>query len=1026
VKRAVARRLLPLFGWFLLLTGPATAHDVTKVFLADDNHTDYGWNDTTTAYDQAMLAEIDYFLARIGATAGSPAAEQARFNADCWWYLRLYEQNRSAVAFQQLVEAIRSGHVTVPLNPFVELYGALPTEAAIRAGYYPGRIERRFGVPFLTAQEMENATIPWGVASLWAGSRTRYSWKGLCGDCGGYTLAPFRDQTTEVFRWQGPDDKELLMKWYQLMGDNTSYGGYAEAREHLSAAGIQQAVDYFSTRPPEIPIVGLFGYGWDDVGPVTPDFEGVVRNWNDAHPGVQAVVSNEIDYFQALEPSRDALPRLRGGWGNDWDLWPTALAAESAQIRGAVERLRGAEALVAAIHLGDASVWQSHRDPLEAGLIDAFKYFEHTWGSAGLVPLSSVEANKVAWAASVDDRVRELEGDARTAFAAAFTTPSEDRFAVMNPLGFTRTDVADLAIGSAGPFVVTDVDTGAEVPSQVVTRDGATSLRILARDVPSLGYRVYRYTPGTPAALPAAAAVNDSTITGDHYQATLGARGDILSLTDLAAGGRELAGPVLNDFGSGTGTPVAENVGPVSATLVTDVTGPPARRVRVTLLREVDRVEIEDEILENDTDNRSYRFSASFASPPAIHFEEVGAIAQPGLAAQGGDFLPGTRADFMTLNHFVDLSADGYAVTLSNADAFAMKIGNSDLTSFDLPSATVNVLALGNPSHSAIADQGGATHFRNRFALRGAPGAYSGAAAMRMSLAHQNPLLAVALPRNGGGRFTAPTASLVSIDAPNVVATAFKPAEEGNRGLVLRVWELEGRATDFTIAAAPLGLCRAYETSLVETDLGPVGVDAGSVHTSIAANEIKTYRLTPDCTIPPDGGGTLEQCGDCVDNDGDGLVDHEDPDCCTATAPLAVRSALLRPARNGRSRGVLKLKAVSVPGQAFDFDPLGADTSLQIADGSGELFCATIPAANWKGHGRQNFVFADKRDAFASGLAAGRLRRKNGAFTFTARGGRLALRPVDGQALVFTLRSGGSCARSLVNLRRRKSAVVFP
>src|SRR5262249_10842468 len=110
------------------------------VYLANDNHTDYGWNASTEAYDASMLAELDYYLGRI---AGNT---QTKFNADCWWYLRLYQQNRSAAQFQALIDAMKAGRVTVPLNPFVQLYGAMPTEAAVRAGYYPARIGRAYGV----------------------------------------------------------------------------------------------------------------------------------------------------------------------------------------------------------------------------------------------------------------------------------------------------------------------------------------------------------------------------------------------------------------------------------------------------------------------------------------------------------------------------------------------------------------------------------------------------------------------------------------------------------------------------------------------------------------------------------------------------------------------------------------------------------------------------------------------------------------------------------------------------------------
>ena len=107
----------------------ASAH---TIYLAPDNHTDYGWNASTDTYESAMLAELDFYLARIAATTGDAPEEQARYNADCWYYLWLYEHHRTPSQFQALVTAMQTGHIQVPLNPFVTLYGALPTEAAIR------------------------------------------------------------------------------------------------------------------------------------------------------------------------------------------------------------------------------------------------------------------------------------------------------------------------------------------------------------------------------------------------------------------------------------------------------------------------------------------------------------------------------------------------------------------------------------------------------------------------------------------------------------------------------------------------------------------------------------------------------------------------------------------------------------------------------------------------------------------------------------------------------------------------------
>jgi len=299
-------------GWVTatIPAGRAAAH---KVYLVNENHTDYGWNATTDAYDASMLSELDYYLGRIAATVSNPPAAQARFVADNWYYLYLYEKNRTPQQFQSLIDAMQSGHITVPLNPLVTLYGALPTEAAIRAGYYPGRIERGYGVHFVHGEEMENTTIPWGMAGIWARSAAKYSWKGICA-C--VTLAPYQDRSLDLFRWQGPDGSELLTKWYQFSGNNQSWGGYAEARANLSQAGIQATIARDTAPARNLPASGVFGYGWDDVNSQITNFETEVAAWNAAHPGGdQAIVSNIIDYFQEVEQHKGTLPIQRGGWG---------------------------------------------------------------------------------------------------------------------------------------------------------------------------------------------------------------------------------------------------------------------------------------------------------------------------------------------------------------------------------------------------------------------------------------------------------------------------------------------------------------------------------------------------------------------------------------------------------------------------------------------------------------------------------------------------------------------------------------
>ena len=846
MRRALATLVLSLALPACLGTS-LRAHDV---YIMNDNHSDYGWNATTEAYDEAMAAELDYYLNQIELTRNDPAESQGRFSADSWWYLYNYEQRRSPFLFQRLIEAIRSGHITVPLNPFVLLYGAIPTEAAIRAGYYPGRMERQHGISFRLAQYIENATAPWGLASVWAGSGADFSWKGICG-CA--TETPYRDHTTDVFRWRGPDGKEILKKWYEfdIKKNNMSYGGYAEARSHLSLDRIDAAIHRTFRRTPEIPVTGLFGAGWDDVAFMSDRLIQTAREWNRrAAPADRVIVSNGIDYFEALESYAQRLPVLEGGWGMDWDLWPAALSRWTTRTRNAFERLRSVEMLMVLASIGDESLWHEMAPRIEAALTDYFKYFEHSWGGTSETLTQQLLAKKKQWAEFFEQSIGAADEAAAMAMSRLFETGDDQGVVVVNPLGFARTDYADLPMPGDMPFRVVDVATGQTAPSQTILTEDEVKLRFLARDVPALGYRQYRLEPGASPPLPPAATISEGAIDSDLYRVETGRSGEIIRAFDRRAG-RDMTESPLNLVAEGQVTRATpENVGPVSATLRLDVDSQPDRIVRLTLLRDVDRLEIENIVVGRPKTELSYVFDFGLEDFTA-HFEEVGAIARPGPVAEGGNFLPGTNAEFMTLNHFVSVADSHYSVTLSNWDAFAMRVGNSTQEQFDLSSSRISVLGVGNPRNAEFEAQGGAEYFVNRFALVGDPEGFSGARAMRASLAHQNPLRAIALSPRQSGPLTKPVSSMAAVDASNVVVVAFKPAEDRDGGYVLRLWELDGRETPIEVDISAFHPMQAFETTLIETDRQPATLKAGKIVSAIAANEMKTFRFVPNLTARP-------------------------------------------------------------------------------------------------------------------------------------------------------------------------------
>ena len=86
---------------------------------------------------------------------------------------------------------------------------------------------------------------------------------------------------------------------------------------------------------------------------------------------------------------------------------------------------------------------------------------------------------------------------------------------------------------------------------------------------------------------------------------------------------------------------------------------------------------------------------------------------------------------------------------------------------------------------------------------------------------------------------------MLSLDVENVLVTAFKPAEEPERGMVLRLWELDDMTTTANIDLSTFQPTEAAEVSLIETDVKPLTVSAGKVAVSLEGNEIKAVRFIP-------------------------------------------------------------------------------------------------------------------------------------------------------------------------------------
>jgi alpha-mannosidase len=853
----------------------------TRIYLANDDHTDYMWTADAATYAGVFVEMLDFHLKLADETAQNPAPYRNRFNADGSLWLSTYEQRKTPAEFARLIARIRDGTISVPLNTLVSCYGGQPVEAVLRGMYYAGRIERAHGLRFPLAIAMENQTLPLGLASLFAGAGARYSWRGVCGCASRLGNRVLGKREREIYWWTGPDGQRLLLKWHSLApAGNRQSGGYAEAFDPVKAVTFLDSDPEFLQRyrapgaAEPFRVRGAFGFGWDALDrktgqPYAPDpktypqvehFHVVAQQQSNERR--QVIVSNERDFFADFEQTHGAeLGSQSVTYGNEWDLYSASLSETSARAKRAVEKLRAAELLATLVSLKYPDFMRRHSPARDRAFTNLGLFWEHNWTADG--PIS--RGQRAAWqeevVTGIEAYVNSVQAEAVIRLGDLIPRPAKtNRFFVLNPLGWPRTDAADHPYAGPADVHVRDVATGQDVPHQIVNLSYARHLRILARDVPSAGYKVYEILPGAGTAPSEAAATTSGegalVFENAAVKLTVERDGAISSLVDKRRGATELAatidGLALNDLAShsATGEPLrVENSGPVSVTVRARSDAGLDHTTVITLYRDSDRIDVRNEITANLADIRHWAFSFNLTSP-AVRTEEVGAINLNKLTTEGGAYAPThARYDYVTLNHFADITdgANQRGVTLSNPDLAFARLGRSTPTVLDATTPQINVLAGGqiDGANLGIRAQNGATHFLQRFALR-PHGGYEQVAAMKFALEHQNPFITGDLSGSATGPFPADTFSLLTVSEPNVFLWAVKPAEEGiDRGIVARLWNVSDSPATATITLTG-GLSSAQRTTHVETDLERVPLTAaGTLPATFARQQLQTYRLSP-------------------------------------------------------------------------------------------------------------------------------------------------------------------------------------
>jgi alpha-mannosidase len=813
-----------------------------RLYLGNDTHTDIMYNGTEEEWAKMTLDMADFYLGQCEHTLKHfPSEERARWNFDTGWALYQLEKRKPVTYLQRILAQLKNGQMSVPYNFTLPLYGCSTPEAVLRSFYYSGYLERKYGLDLDLAVCQENATIPLGLASLWAGSGAKYSWKGVCNCATKTKTIGTRDH--EIYWYTGLDGQRILMKWYSNYGWNAELGGYGEMLEPTRAI-IQMDTLCGSKRYP-YRIAAAFGKGWDNMHNYSFDAQWGLKPRT--LPGTKVMLSNESDFFKDFEKEYgDKLPSQTVAYGNEWDNLPACLAEVSGQVRRSVEKLRAAEAMAAVVGMKQPGTFAS-LDPLKADFMYSLSmYSAHSWTVDGPIKRHDF----ATWARQLQAKITRYVDTLHTVAAQQLgqqlaVAGSQKAFFVFNPLNWPRTELADVPY--AGPDVpsIVDLTTRQRVPTQRIERDGQTYLRILATNVPSVGYKLYGIGPGGKAAAGGKLSFSQNIITTPFARLTLSPGGGITSLIETKTG-REWATPdkPLNSLDSGyvaAGTLTLVHAGPHSLQVRCEGPKPLKHSSLITAYAHTPRIDIQNEVRQNFGDPLHWSFRFNVPQPELWH-EEVGAVIKAKTVKEGGHYADRmARYDYLTYNHFADMGNATGGITLSNLDCLFLKLGNSTPDRLDSDSPEVKVLIGGQidkDKNLGIRMQDGDSLFRQHLALIPRAGRFDQTAAMKAAMSHQNPLVVGMV--SGSGEASALQRSFLTTTDSNVLLWALKPGEEG--GTTARLWHLGTQPTAPLLNwGAPIR--KATEATHVETDIAPIVPQANALPTQFRQHQLKTYRV---------------------------------------------------------------------------------------------------------------------------------------------------------------------------------------
>jgi hypothetical protein len=794
-----------------------------RVIIANDTCPDVTWGFTEAQVRQAFADLIAAHLDEMTRTDALPAEDRDHYNATAFVEVEAFLE-KNPRRQEELFRRIREGRLCV--SPFLcnSLWGFQSVEGALRTFYPARRMEREHGMPIDIAEHIELPSLPWGMATLMAGCGIRW------------TSVPFMDYDTTfkglnnppLFRLEGPDGSEVRVRLDAWASLKTSYyeGAYLLKDTRLVTS---EWIPHYAGLGATYPLRTVFASGThSDINPNSykqaRGFADGIVNYNAAGTHAVKLINGTLSQFcaevDAVEAASPFLPKLRGDFGQSWQLWPVSLAQTVGALRENERSYLAAESLVALASQAKPGIVAQTRADREKGEWFWAMLSDHAWNGADASNRRHNAALRRGWAerfALISQRLTTQAWD-----DIGFKADS-GQVTVFNPLSFAR----DILVECALPAGVRGVQGS---PCQFRSEGPQHTLVFVAPEVPAYGFREFAFETKAPQAAAPPFSATATTLEGPFYRLRVDAsNGGLASLVHKASGqellnkdaGRSLCQTVFNDGQEHVLSDIECQtlLGSVYGEMrVTGHAGDLRVTNVMTLYATLDRVDFDVRVAKPILTNeqRLLHFFPIGDGVRDLRLETTAAVLRPRWQPEG-DLLPGADPRRFAVQGFVDYSPSGRTgVTVAPLDAFMLRLDQGALA-FE---------ALGNDQNwkEVTQDQDGVTHFRFRYSLRAHSPGYDNAAVLAWSRMVAAPLtLAFGhLPKKWLGR------PHLEVDPRRALVTCLKPADDGTLDqIVVRVWETSGR-TGTVVLTSP-GYRAARETDLLEREHGPLALKQDKV-----------------------------------------------------------------------------------------------------------------------------------------------------------------------------------------------------